>query len=83
MPVRSRASSLASTSRSGMGRELPAAAEKPRGAPRGSGAATSSCSVFHCRQAGHWPSHLGEAWPHPAQAYTVRARGAIFDTRDL
>lgn len=83
MPVRSRASSLASTSRSGMGRELPLPPEKPRGAPRGSGAATSSCSVFHCRQAGHWPSHLGDMWPQPVQAYTVRARGASFDTRVL
>jgi len=68
MPVRSRASSLAVTSPSGIGRigELPA--EKVARACRGSGATTSSCSVFHWRHDGHWPSHFGEVWPHSAQA---------------
>ncbi len=68
MPVRCRSSSRASTSRSGIGFAV-VARPHPRGAaPFGSGAAISSCIVFHCRQAGHWPSHFGLDWPHSAQA---------------
>ncbi len=70
MPVRSLSSSLATTSRSGMGRADPPG-EGARPGPRASGA-TSSWSVFHLWQDGHWPSHFGEECPHSAQAKSVR-----------
>ncbi len=77
MPVRMRAASSASTSCSGMGR-APPAGPQPRGAaPFVSGTTSSSCSVFHLRQAGHWPSHLGLDWPHSVQAKTVLCLAAM------
>ena len=75
MPVSRRWSSLASTWCSGTGRDGPPAA-KPRPAGLAGSLRTSSCSVFHLRQAGHWPSHFGEEWPHSAQAKTVRTLAA-------
>jgi len=57
------------------------AGPQPRGAaPFGSGATSSSCSVFHLRQAGHWPSHLGLEWPHSVQAKTVFCLAGARDT---
>jgi len=81
MPVLSRASSLASTSRSGMGRAARSTPPKPRATPRASAGGTSSWRVFHFLQAGHCPSHLGETCPHSAQAKTVFCFGASLATR--
>jgi hypothetical protein len=67
MPVLTRSSSLATTSRRATGFAAAPGRACPRGGPRVS-STTSSCRVFQRWQEGHWPSHFGEEWPHSAQA---------------
>ena len=44
----------------------------------GAGAAASSASVLNLPQPGHFPSHLGETYPHSAHTNCVVALGILF-----
>src|SRR3954451_11739378 len=79
MPVCSRATASARTSRRATGRAaavrpLPPAPPPPA-RPLAAAGARPSTSVFHAPQPGHWPCQRASAWPHSEQTWIVVGRG--------
>src|SRR6185312_8405403 len=77
MPVGRRVTGAAPTSRSRRGatrsarlRAPPAARRREAPPPEASGS-TSSTSVFHAPQVGHWPCHFASCAPQSEQTWTV------------
>ena len=69
IPVEMRSESVSATSAS-------ARTGRPTGARRDvARSRTSSTIVFHSPQPEHWPSHLGDSWPHWLQVKVVSVLG--------
>src|SRR5262245_5382355 len=81
MPVVSRTSWGASTSRSGtaFGAAARRPAERDPEPDFAVAATTTSSSVFHSEQPGHCPAQASEVWPHSRQTYLERALAIAVD----